>query len=238
MYHEHPPSNTAAQRSMLPCSLATALLLSLGAPLSTIALDTQPVALREASSASPGAIERRDPPGVIKDVTDGLLAAIRSDRAEIGRDVDRLYALVDRHASPHIDYEVIARRILGRHWRGATDAQRHDFERAFRTLVIRSYVGAISSYSFEPIVYLPSAVSADRRDVTVRTQVPQRFGETVSVDYRMHHRQGAWRVSDVLVDGVSLVMSYRTQFSTEIRDLGLDAFIERLAVQSERGGTG
>ncbi len=169
------------------------------------------------------------PLDVVRKTTDRLLAAIEHDREGYANDPERVYRLVDEVASPYVDYERISARTLGAHWRRATASQRARIEPAIRVLLVRSLSSAVTGYAGTSIRYLPVRFSRGMVRALVRTRVPQNAGQTLSLDFRLHRKDGQWKIYDVIAGGVSLVLTYRSTFVAEAKRVGIEAFIDRLA---------
>jgi phospholipid transport system substrate-binding protein len=114
-----------------------------------------------------------------------------------------------------IDFPEAAKRALGAHWRGRTDAERAEFIALFKDLVEYSYIVRIEPYAGQQVVYLGETIEEDR--ATVRTRLENRQGQDLLVDYRLHRPGDRWLVYDVSIAGVSLVANYRTQFNSIIQ---------------------
>ena len=171
-----------------------------------------------------------DPPAqiVVKQTTDQLLSSINSERAEIDSDKARLYAIVEEIVLPHFDFSRMSRRVLGRHWREATEDQQERFTEAFKQMLVRTYATAIAEYRDQAIVYLPMRARGEGGEVSVRTQIEPPGGTPIPIFYEMYPIDDKWKVYDVSIDGVSLVINYRSSFSNEIRRNGMDSLISRL----------
>ena len=130
---------------------------------------------------------------------------------------------------PVFDWSEMARRALGQHWQGRSDAEREEFVALFRDMIERSYLGKIESYSGEKIAFAGDAV--DGNQATVKTRVATKQGD-VGVDYRMALRGERWLVYDVSVEGVSMVGNYRTQFNQIIRASSYEELVRKLRSRS------
>ena len=143
-----------------------------------------------------------------------------------GKAVTDRRAAVRRIARELFDYDEMTRRTLSRHWSQRTADEQAEFVALFSDLLERSYVSRIEAYAGEKIAFVGESI--DGGFATVRSKVvTQRRTETV-LDYRMHVRDGRWRVYDVLIDGVSFVSTYRSQFDRVIQAESYGALVERL----------
>jgi phospholipid transport system substrate-binding protein len=137
---------------------------------------------------------------------------------------------VRRVAAELFDLDEIARRALSRHWTTRSPEEQAEFVRLFTDLLERTYIGRIESYSGEKIVYLGESV--DGPFATVRSKVVTRRRTETPLDYRLHFRDGRWKVYDVLIDHVSFVATYRSEFSRILQKEPYAALVDRLRKQS------
>jgi phospholipid transport system substrate-binding protein len=128
------------------------------------------------------------------------------------------------------DWTEMARRALGRHWAARTPAEQQEFTGLFRDLLKRAYVGKIERYTGEPIAYVGESV--DGGLATVRTKVITKQNQEVPIDYRMLLEGNSWRIYDVLIEGISLVGNYRTQFDGVIRTSSYAELVKRLRART------
>lgn len=173
-----------------------------------------------------------DPRELVERTTDALLAAFDRERDAVRADPTHAYGIVARILSPHVDYERITRLILGRHWRRASPQQRRRFTEEFRALQIRTYATAVLDYTDVGIRYLPTREAVRGDEARVRTQILRQQGRPVAVDYRLHREEGHWKVYDVLVEGVSLLVSFRASMGPRIDQVGMDGVIHQLSIKN------
>jgi len=124
------------------------------------------------------------------------------------------------------DFEETAKRALGPHWQQRTPAEREEFVRLFSDLLEAAYVGKIDLYQGEKITYVGETVDGDQ--ATVKTRIVTKQGNEVPVDYRLLREKDGWRVYDVIIEGVSLVANYRTQFNKIIQTSSYDDLVKRM----------
>jgi len=138
------------------------------------------------------------------------------------------------------DFEEVTRRTLSRHWSARSPEERAEFVALFTDLLERSYVNRVEAYAGENISYLGEAVDAGF--ATVRSRVTTQRRTEIALDYRLHLRDGRWRIYDLQIDGVSFVSTYRSQFDRIIQSESYSALLERMrkksfeATVAERGG--
>jgi phospholipid transport system substrate-binding protein len=128
------------------------------------------------------------------------------------------------------DWTEMAKRALGRHWAARTPAEQQEFVGLFRDLLERAYITKIERYAGEPITYVGEVADGDL--TTVRTRITTRQNQEVAIDYRMFKDGDRWRVYDVLIEGISLVNNYRTQFDGIIKTSSYDELVKRLKARS------
>ncbi len=169
-----------------------------------------------------------DPTAVVRDTAERVLDSLRSDRARY-QDDQELFRLVREVVFPRLDRERTAQWVLGANWRTATPAQREQFIAEFSDLLLRTYGTALRQYDSEKLNYLPAQVPAGADRVTVRTEIIRPDGPKVSVDYLLTNRSGEWKVYDVIIENVSLVVTYRSEYSAIIKRDGMDGLLKQLA---------
>jgi phospholipid transport system substrate-binding protein len=163
----------------------------------------------------------------VRKTTDELFRAIRSD-GSVQVTSDHAQDLVDRIVIPHVDLPTISRLVLGKYWRRANADQQHRFTQALHQLLLRTYATAVTATDIDNVEYLPNRVHKAGKDVTVRTIVPRPGTKPISMNYRLRRRGHDWKLVDMVVEGVSLVSTYRSTFGAQIRDKGIDGLIETM----------
>ena len=165
---------------------------------------------------------------VVRDATAEFYGALDSRSNELPLEQEELYRLVDETLLAHVDLERMSRWVLGKYWNQASAAQRADFSKEFKSLLIRTYATAVQKASLESIVYLPARESARPDRSVVRTKVLVAGAEALPIDYYMHFQAGHWLVYDVRIESISLVTNYRNSFGTEINRFGLQVLIDKM----------
>jgi phospholipid transport system substrate-binding protein len=206
------------------CAIAALGLLSVASVPAASAADPDNQALAAQVDAS-------GPYQLVQSAANVLLKALDAHRAEYRQDPAKLRALVDQVFLPHLDTELAARQVLGRHWTTATPDQRQRFISAFIKSMLNNYGNALLDFTANRLRVLPFRGDAASPYVTIGTQVRKDDGSQVSVNYALHHGDQGWKVWDVVVEGVSYVKSFQQDFGEQIDRQGLDAVIQRL----ERG---
>jgi phospholipid transport system substrate-binding protein len=179
-----------------------------------------------------GAAAEIAPDVLVKQVTLDVLDIVKRDR-ELQSDHKKIIALVDDKVVPHFDFETMTRIAMGRNWRQATPEQKKRLVVEFKTLLVRTYSSAISSYQDEKFEFRPLRAAPDATDVTVNVRVIQSGREPVAIDYDMENTPNGWKCYNVYVAGVSLVANYRTEFDSEVRRGGVDGLLKSLEAKNK-----
>jgi phospholipid transport system substrate-binding protein len=169
-----------------------------------------------------------DPTSVVRDTAEKVLSSLRTDKARY-QDDQALFQLVREVVFPRIDSERTAQWVLGANWRTATPAQREQFIQEFSDLLLRTYGVALRQYNSETLNYLPSQAAPGADRATVRTEIIRPDGPKVSVDYLLTNRSGDWKVYDIIIENVSLVVTYRSEYAAIIKRDGMDGLLKQLA---------
>jgi phospholipid transport system substrate-binding protein len=177
------------------------------------------------------------PDALIKQVSTEVIEAVKADKAIQAGDVGRIIALVDTKVMPHVDFNRMASAAVGRPWRTATPEQRKRLEEEFKSLIVRTYAGAMTQVKDQTVQLKPFRAGPDETPVVVRTEVKGR-GEPIQLDYRLEKTPNGWKVYDVNVLGVWMVEQYRNMFAQEIQAGGIDGLIAKLAEKNKAAGTG
>lgn len=168
------------------------------------------------------------PDELIKATSQQVLKALEEQKERLKKDPNHVYKLVDDIILPHIDFKKMAKLALGKNWRKANGTQQKAFTEAFRQLLIRTYSKSLSEYTGQTVNYLPFRARDDATRVTVKTEIDQKSGFPIPVDYTLFLKQDAWKVYDIKIDGLSLVTNYRGSFAKEIRANGIAGLIKTL----------
>jgi phospholipid transport system substrate-binding protein len=169
------------------------------------------------------------PDKLVKDVANEVLRALREDPELRSGSQTKMAELIEKKVAPHFDFERMTRLAVGRNWREANDEQKKQLIEQFRQLLVRSYSAAYSAYKMIVIEVKPARLQPGDDDVQVKSEIKLPGGAPpVNVDYAMYKGDPEWKVYDVIVDGVSLVTTYRSTFAEEIRQSGIDGLIKSL----------
>ncbi|MCL2872131.1 MAG: ABC transporter substrate-binding protein [Betaproteobacteria bacterium] len=170
------------------------------------------------------------PDAVVKQVADEVLQIVRTDPKVQAGDPARVREVLDDKLLPHFDFRRMVMLAMGKNWRLATPDQQKELVEQFRTLLIRTYSGALAQFRDNQINVKPLRAAADAKEVTVYSEVIQPGGATpIPVDYSLVlSSDGKWRCYDVSVGGVSLVTNYRDDFNQQIKAGGVEGLLKTL----------
>lgn len=186
------------------------------------------------SSVRADDVIQTDPVLLIQNSTDMLLTKLRSNRQMLSKNPQYINELINSTVVAHFDFEKMSRLVLGKHWRKATAEQRQLFPQEFKALLVRTYATALLEYDDQEIRYLARPASDNQNEATVKTEIVLRSASTIPVNYRLHRSGKHWKVYDITIDGISLVMTYRSTFASQIRHAGISGLIEKLAKKNHR----
>ena len=166
------------------------------------------------------------PTDQLKASVDHVIAVLQDPNLKSDAKAAERRAAIRQQAESEFDFNETAKRALGRHWQELSESQRKEFVSLFADLIERAYITKIEKYSGEPIVYVGESVEGDT--ATVRTKFVTKQGTEIPIDYRLFRNGDRWLVYDVLVEGVSLVANYRTQFDRILRTSGYEELVRRM----------
>jgi len=170
------------------------------------------------------------PDALVKSAVNEVLGVIKHNK-----DQNTLLDLAEKKVVAHFDFRQMTQLALGRSWSQATPAQQEALERAFRTLLVRTYTAALSQSSGETRVEVkPAALKAGDTETVVRTLAFEPGRKPVQIDYRMRNASGGWKVYDVVVENLSLVTNYRSTFQSEITRSGIDGLIRTIEAKNQK----
>jgi phospholipid transport system substrate-binding protein len=141
--------------------------------------------------------------------------------------------LAEEKILPHVDFQEATRLAVGKAWQQASPEQRQKLVAEFKAMLVRTYSNAIDTYRGQTMKVLPVRMKADDTDVTVRNQYVKPGERPVLVDYAMRKTDAGWKIYDIVVEGVSLVLTYRSEFDAVVRQDGVEGLIRRLAEKNK-----
>jgi len=186
------------------------------------------IAVLALAAAVPAAAQEA-PDALVKRVSQEVLQIIKSDPLVQAGNEARIREVIEVKLLPNFDFARMTALAMGRNWRAATPEQQKRLTDEFRTLLVRTYSGALNQYRNETIEYKPLRANPGDAEVTVRTAVIKPAGSPVQIDYSMEKKADGWKAYDVIVGGVSLVTNYRDEFNEQIKAGGIDGLLKTLA---------
>ena len=168
------------------------------------------------------------PDTLVDNTAQEVLSIIRRDKDIQSGNKAKMLDLVETKVLPHFNFTRMTRLAMGKNWRKAAPGQQREIVKQFRTLLVRTYYKALSVYSDHTIKVTPLKNIGGNKDVTVKTQLIQNHGKAVQIDYSMEKTGSSWKVYDVTVAGISLVINYRGSFNSQIRSGGVDGLLKTL----------
>src|SRR5438067_3668439 len=180
-------------------------------------------------AGSAAAQQQLGPDQLVQKITDEVLAAIKSDKQLAAGDRQKAMKLAEEKVLPYIDFEQATRLAVGRAWREATPEQRKRLVSEFRNMLVRTYSNAIETYQGQTLKVLPARGKQDPEETVVKTQFVRAGGQPLPIDFSMRKTDQGWKVFDITVEGVSLVLTYRSEFDAVVKQEGIDGLIKRLA---------
>ena len=189
----------------------------------------------------PGSARAADesPDVLVRALSEEMLTIIRADPALRSGDMRRIMALVDAKVMPNVNFQRMTALAVGPTWRQASPEQRKRLQEEFKTLLVRTYAGALTQIQDETVVVRPVRLSPGDTEVVVRTEIRGR-GDPIQLDYRLEKTPGegaGWKIFNLNVLGVWLVETYRSQFAQEINARGLDGLVNALAERNRTAGS-
>jgi phospholipid transport system substrate-binding protein len=175
------------------------------------------------------------PDGLIRQLSNEVIDTVKSDKAIQAGDLGKIITLVDAKVMPHVNFQRMTASAVGRNWRSATPEQQKRLQEEFKTLLVRTYAGALTQVKDQSVQLKPLRAGADDTDVVVRTEIKGK-GDPIQLDYRLEKADATWRIYDVNVLGVWLVDQYKSSFAQEIGASGIDGLISKLAERNKGAG--
>ncbi|MDN5864683.1 MAG: ABC transporter substrate-binding protein [Gammaproteobacteria bacterium] len=182
------------------------------------------------NAAAPQAADSsvKDPAALIEKVSNQLIDALNANKAKLKANPEFARQLVQKYLLPHFDFDLTSQLVLGRYWRTATPAQREAFKEGFLHYLTATYSKGLQHYDNVKVEVLPFRGDTSERYVKVRSNIVVPNHSPISVNYALVKDGNGWKVFDFIIEGISYVRTYQTEFRSEIRHTSLEALIKRL----------
>ena len=168
------------------------------------------------------------PEELVKKVTEDVLSSIQSDKQLQAGDKRKALQLAEQKVLPHIDFKEAMSLAMGRSWNQATPEQQEKLTTAFRSMLVRIYANAIDRYRGQTMRVMPVRMQPGATEAVVRNQYLSPGQPPTPIEYSMKKTAEGWKIYDIAVEGVSLVLTYRAEFENITRASGVEGLIKRL----------
>lgn len=175
---------------------------------------------------------------LVKRLSQEIMDIAKSDKDIQSGNQKRVYDLVETKVLPFVDFQRMTSLAAGKSWRDATPEQQKQLINEFRTLLVFTYSGAISQIKDQRLEFKPFRAAAEDTDVEVRSQVIQKNGEALQLNYRLEKLATGWKIYDINVLGAWLVETYKGTFTAEITKSGIDGLIKTLSEKNKKLAAG
>lgn len=177
-------------------------------------------------------IAESDPQLQAKKVASQLINRIESERKQLESDSNRVNQLANELVFPYVDVTKMARFVMGTSWRSATPEQQQQFVELFKKILLNSYARSFLKLQIDHIDFGASRPGTSSKDVEIPATVVEKSGNQVAVVFRLFSVEQTWKIYDVEIQGVSLLLNYRSVYASDIDQKGLSAVLEQMKVQA------
>lgn len=178
---------------------------------------------------SPVMNAQNSPVPMLEQTANNIISSLKENKASLKSNPNIIYQAVETNLLPIVDVAGMSRSVLGRQaWNKATAMQRTQFSKAFTRLVIRTYSSPLAQYSDESVQFLPVRGSINSRFLRVNSIIVRTGGQNISLSYSLVDKNGQWKIYDMSVEGVSLLQSFRSQFSAALQNSSIDEVIKQM----------
>ena len=169
------------------------------------------------------------PDELVRKTADDVINELKKDKDIKVGDRAKIYKLAEEKILPNFDFKRICRLVLGKNWRSMSVDQRNMFQEEFRVLLLRTYAIALSKFRDQSIEFKPLRMKSSDKVVLVKTEITQSGGQPIDVNYALSNSTGKWLVFDIVIEGVSLVTNYRSQFASQVKKNGIEGLLKKLS---------
>ena len=189
------------------------------------------IALIAFLSFSASSLAADDPRKVVEDAATKMTQRLITDKEKVNSQSYYVEHLVDELLLPVVDHAYMAKKVLAKNWKKTSTAQKKQFIDAFKHKVIRTYAGAFKAFNGEKIIFEDAKFSKSGKQALVKSAIQRVGAPAISVTYKLFNKKGQWLTYDAVIEGVSLVKSFRDQFNQSIDQNGLAQAISLLAAE-------
>ncbi|MFI4962352.1 MAG: phospholipid-binding protein MlaC [Legionellales bacterium] len=169
------------------------------------------------------------PVPMLEQVANDIIATLKDNKSNLSGNPEIVYKAVETHLLPRVDVTGMSRSVLGRQaWNKATPSERSQFSKAFTRLVIRTYATPLAKYSDETVQFLPVRGSLEARFIRVNSVIVRSEGQNIPLSYSLVAKDGQWKIYDMSVEGVSLLQSFRSQFSQALQSSSISEVVTKM----------
>lgn len=183
-------------------------------------------------SVAAATIAEKDPVLQAKKVADQLIGRIDQERKQLENDTNRVNQLANELVFPYVDVTKMARFVMGASWRSASAEQQQNFIDLFKKILLNSYARSFLKLQIDRVEFAASRPGASGKDVEIPATVVEKSGNAVPVIFRLFPAGDTWKIYDVEIQGVSLLLNYRSVYANDIDQKGLPAVLEQMRVQA------
>lgn len=174
------------------------------------------------------------PDALIRNTVDEVTAIIKQDKDIQSGDQKKIIALVDAKVLPHFDFVRMTQLAVGKYWRTATADQKQALVTEYRNMLVRTYTKVFTVYRDQSVIVKTVNMTDGDSEATVKTAISKPGSQVIPVDYEMKRATDGWKVFDITIEGVSMVMSYRGTFASQIQESGIDGLIKTLSDKNSK----
>jgi phospholipid transport system substrate-binding protein len=180
------------------------------------------------------AYAQQDPQAMLKSVADQLIVKLKENKTTLSQNPSLVYSLANKIVVPHADIDTMSRKVLpAQTWQKASESQRNQFEAEFTTLLVRTYASALANYTDQKIRFYPIRGGYQgKKDIQVKSMIERSDGPAISVNYKLLNKGTEWKVYDLIVEGVSLIESFRSQFEDQLAQGSMEDVLKQLAAHN------
>ncbi len=186
--------------------------------------------------SGPALAKDLSPLELVKATVNDVVADMNANQGVYATDQVKLRAMVLQRVAPHFNFDRMTQLAMASHWAKASPEQRKQISKEMLEMLVRTYANSMFKFRNHPLNLVDEKL-VNERTAIVRMSVTTESGQTVSVMLRMEKRKGPWQVIDVVIDGVSMVITYRGTFAEEISKSGIDGLIKNIKSENLQRAT-